>query len=252
MRFASLGSGSQGNATLIESKDQLILIDSGFTVKEFERRIARLGHSPEDITAVLVTHEHSDHLKGIGPLARKYKLPVYMTRGTWSSRDIGEIPHLNIIKGYQQFTIGGLNIMPIAVPHDAREPAQFIVENNGLKLGLLTDLGSISAHVEDFFGDCDGLILEANHDPRMLAGGPYPESLKRRVGGQWGHLSNDQAAGFLTRVEREKLQKLVVAHISLKNNTKALVEQAFFGLLDSIPETLLACQEEGFQWLSID
>ena len=252
MRFASLGSGSKGNGTLVQCDDQLILIDNGFTLKEVERRLARLGHSPEDLSAILVTHEHGDHIKGVGPLSRKYSIPVYMTGGTWNSRNIGEIDQLELIKGYQQFELGAVRILPIAVPHDAREPAQFILEFKGSKLGILTDLGSVSPHVEEFYSDCDALLLEANHDARMLATGPYPESLKRRVGGPWGHLSNDQAAGFLTRVERQKLQKLVVAHISLQNNTISQVETVLSPLVEEIPETRYACQEEGFHWLSID
>ncbi|UTF61063.1 MBL fold metallo-hydrolase [Gilvimarinus sp. DA14] len=251
MRFASLGSGSKGNSTLIEWPGGALLVDCGFSVKETEARLARLGRAAKDLTAVIVTHEHSDHIKGVAALARRYQMPVYMTPGTYHSRDHGRIPELKLIENYQPFTLGGLEVKPVAVPHDAREPAQFVFRCNGRSLGILTDLGNISPHVERAYCDCDALILEANHDPMMLAGGPYPPSLKQRVGGLWGHLSNQQAAGFLQRVDVQRLQHLVVAHISQKNNTLALAKLALEPFTAGIANTIYACQDEGFGWLEI-
>lgn len=248
MRYASLGSGSRGNATLVEAAGQLVLIDCGFTIKEVERRIEKLGRNVADISAVLVTHEHADHLKGVAPLARKYQLPVYMTPGTFRSRDLGKMHQLNLIEGFHPFELGELRVRPVAVPHDAREPAQFIFEYEERRLGVLTDLGNISAHVEEYYRCCDALILEANHDPQMLVSGPYPASLKKRVGGPWGHLSNQQAAGFLQRADRQRLQQLVVAHISQQNNSVAHAREALAGVIDDIPSVIFACQDDGFDW----
>ncbi len=251
MRFASLGSGSRGNATVVEWHSGLLMVDCGFTIKATEQRMARLGKSPEDLKAIIVTHEHSDHLKGVAPLARKYDIPVYMTPGTFKSKDLGRLPVLNLIEGYQPFTLEGMDVMPVAVPHDAREPAQFVFHDGQFRLGVLTDLGSITPHIESSFDGCDALVLEANHDPAMLACGPYPPSLKQRVGGLWGHLSNQQTAGLLERLDLEKLQHLIVAHISQKNNSLSLTEEALAGVLHRVSNVLYACQDEGFDWQHI-
>ncbi|MDO3384089.1 MBL fold metallo-hydrolase [Gilvimarinus algae] len=251
MRIASLGSGSQGNATLLEWRGGALLIDCGFSVKEALARLERLGYSAGELSAVLVTHEHSDHIKGVAALARRFTLPVYMTPGTYHSRNHGMLPHLQLIEGYQPFAIGDLKVEPVAVPHDAREPAQFVFEADGLRVGVLTDLGSISPHVEQSYQGCDALVLEANHDPRMLAGGPYPPSLKQRVGGPWGHLSNQQAAGFLKRLDTARLQHLVIAHISQKNNTLELAREAIEPVSAEVANVIYACQNEGFGWLDV-
>ncbi|WP_444903910.1 MBL fold metallo-hydrolase [Microbulbifer sp. CnH-101-E] len=252
LRFASLGSGSKGNGTLVASGDQCLLVDCGFTIKETERRMSRLGMSPADLAAILVTHEHSDHLSGVAPLARKYGLPIYLTPGTLRARDIGKLPQVHLIEGHQPFLIGDIQVTPVAVPHDAREAAQYVFRSRGSSLGLLTDLGTVTPHVESHFADCDALVLEANHDPQMLAQGPYPPSLKRRVGGAYGHLSNQQAAGFLQRVGYEQLQHLVVAHISEKNNTLELARSALAEMVESVENCIFACQQEGFDWLTVE
>lgn len=251
LRFASLGSGSRGNATLVEWAEGALLVDCGFTIKETEARLARLGKTPRDLTAVLVTHEHSDHIKGVAPLARRYDLPVFMTPGTWHSRDLGDLPGLQLIQSYQSFALAGLQVIPVAVPHDAREPAQFVFEYQGLRLGILTDLGSITPQVEASYQACDALVLEANHDPAMLASGPYPYSLKQRVGGQWGHLSNQQAAGFLQRMDKQRLQHLVVAHISQKNNSVSVAQATLASVIQEIKQVTFACQDQGFDWLAL-
>lgn len=251
MRFASLGSGSRGNATLVEWQGRCLLVDCGFTIKETVLRLARLGKAPEDLAAILVTHEHGDHIKGVAPFARKFNLPVYMTPGTYRSKDLGALPELHLIQGYQPFSVAGVEVVPVAVPHDAREPSQFLFEIAGRRLGILTDLGSISPHVEACYQACDALVIEANHDSGMLASGPYPPSLKRRVGGQWGHLSNQQTAGFLHRAETRRLQHLVVAHISQKNNSLALAQETLAESTRDLERVVYACQDEGFDWLEI-
>ena len=251
LAFSSLGSGSRGNATLVRSDNALLLIDNGFTIKETERRLQQLGHSPSDITAILVTHEHSDHIKGVGPLARKYNLPVYLTHGTARYEGVTQVKALHTINLQRDFSVEDIDIRPVAVPHDAREPCQFVFNCRNKTLGLLTDLGGITSHVEEQYQHCDALMLECNHDPEMLAMGPYPPSLKRRVGGLWGHLSNQQAANLLEKVTRERLQHLVISHISEKNNTEQLARQAILGVFDREPSLHLADQANGFSWLTI-
>lgn len=251
MQFSSLGSGSKGNGTVVRYRDCTLLIDCGFTLKETEKRLRSLGVSPEDIDGVLVTHEHGDHINGVGPLARRYGCRVYMTAGTYRSRDIGAIPNLTLIKEYTPFSIKDIDIHPVAVPHDAEEPAQYIVEAGGKRLGLLTDLGSSTPHIESRYQACDALILEANHDPLMLASGPYPPSLKDRVASAWGHLSNQQAAMLLERVICSRLKHLVVAHISEKNNTIELAREHFDKLALNQQHVIYASQNEGFAWIDL-
>ena len=188
LRFASLGSGSKGNGTLVEDNASCVLIDCGFSVRETERRLRRLGRSPEDISAILVTHEHGDHIRGVAALARKYRLPVRLTHGT---RFAGRFPagdDVQEIVPHQPFQVCSLSIMPVAVPHDAREPVQFVIRSGELAVGVLTDLGTVTASVIEHYSQCDGLLVEANHDTEMLATGPYPYPLKRRVGGDWRRL----------------------------------------------------------------
>ncbi len=251
MRFASLGSGSSGNGLLVEWDAGSLLLDCGFSVRETEARLHRLGKSPRDLAAIVVTHEHGDHIKGVAALARRYQLPVYMTPGTYHSRNLGELPDLRLIHGYSAFELNGLQVQPVAVPHDAREPCQFIFHYRQRRLGVLTDLGSITAHVEASYQNCDAMVLEANHDPLMLASGPYPPSLKQRVGGQWGHLSNQQAAGFLERIDVRRLQHLVVAHISQKNNSVEVAQRALASVITDVAQVTYACQDRGFDWLAV-
>lgn len=255
MRFASLGSGSKGNGTLVENDGCCVLVDCGFSMREAVRRMARLGRDPGDLTALLVTHEHADHIKGVVPLARKYRLPVIMTAGTARALSGIDGPNLELrlelISAYRPFAVGGLEVTPVAVPHDASEPVQYIFESGGRRLGVLTDLGCITPRVSESYRLCDGLLLEANHDPQMLAGGSYPPFLKRRVAGDWGHLNNGQAAGLLATVERSRLQCLAMSHISLRNNRTELVDQAIAGWKHEVGQLVYACQHEGFPWQTL-
>ena len=261
MRFASLGSGSKGNGLLVEHRQTCLLVDCGFTLKDTTRRLARLGKTPTDLTAVLVTHEHGDHIRGVGALARKYNLPVYMTHGTsreWLGRDngINRSVQLEYINSHQDFALGGITVRPVAVPHDAREPCQFTFHCDDKKLGLLTDLGSITPFVQQAYQGCHAVLLECNHDRGMLAEGPYPYSLKQRVGGDYGHLSNEQAAVLLKNIMGEQLQHVVLSHISETNNTaayacnaiKPILQAQFEGLDDVL---IVADQDSGFDWLAV-
>lgn len=248
--FASLGSGSRGNATLIRSENALLLIDNGFTIRETERRMQLLGYSVDQLSGILVTHEHSDHIKGVGPLARKYQLPVYTSHGTALHDGLGYLPKLITINPHRSFSIEDISINPVAVPHDAREPCQFVFSCDHKQLGLLTDLGSITPFVIEQYRNCDALMLECNHDPKMLSMGPYPPTLKLRVGGLWGHLSNQQAANFLAEMDIERLQHLVISHISEKNNTEQLAKAAVAAVFGDRP-LHLATQQHGLGWLQV-
>lgn len=252
LSFASLGSGSKGNATLVSDGETHLLVDCGFTLRETERRLARLGLHPRRLDALLVTHEHGDHVRGVGPLARRHGMPVYLTPGTWLSGRLGELPRRHWITPQARFAVKGLTIDPVTVPHDAREPVQFRIAVGERRLGLLTDLGHPSAHVVEAFAGCDGLVLECNHDPRMLAEGPYPASLKRRVGGDWGHLANGQAAWLLQRLGLDRLQRIVCSHLSEHNNRPELALEALVPLLDGDESRLrVAAQDAGLAWQTL-
>ena len=251
MRFASLGSGSKGNGTLIQSGSTLLLVDCGFSIRETERRMDRLGVSAADLDAVLVTHEHSDHCSGVAPLSRKYQLPVYLTRGTHASGRCEKPHEVCYFHSEAPFQLGEIRVEPIAIPHDAREPCQFVLQSRGFRLGILTDLGSITSAVLDHFRVCHGLLLECNHDREMLHVGPYPPALKRRVGGDWGHLNNRQSAALLEAVQHELMQQLVIAHISEQNNHRERVEDALAPVFPHPERVTWADQELGFDWLEL-
>lgn len=251
MRFASLGSGSRGNATLVEQDDTLLLIDCGFSLRETERRLLRLGRDPAQVRAILVTHEHGDHINGVALFARRHQVPVWFTSGTRAACG-AEISGVRVFNGHAPFAIGALEITPFPVPHDAREPAQFVFSNGAHRLGLLTDTGSLTPHIEQQLTACDALLLECNHDCAMLANGSYPPMLKARVGGSYGHLSNDQAAQLLQRIDCSRLQHIVAAHLSEKNNRPQLAMEALSTALDCSAEWIgVAQQDHGLDWRSL-
>ncbi|MFZ5654821.1 MAG: MBL fold metallo-hydrolase [Pseudomonadota bacterium] len=251
MRVASLGSGSRGNATLIQTADACVLVDCGFPVRETERRLAGRGVDPAALTALLVTHEHSDHLSGVLPLARRYRVPVYMTAGTARAARPRAGDPVELLGAGDRMSLCGLAIEAVEVPHDAREPVQYIFAAGGIRFGVLTDLGSVTPHVIDRYRHCDALLLEANHDRDLLATGVYPPALKRRVGGDWGHLSNCQAAQLLQRLAGGALRQLVIGHVSRQNNSPDHVRAALGPVTGSIERTLYADQDNGFGWLSL-
>ncbi|MCF6282136.1 MAG: MBL fold metallo-hydrolase [Candidatus Polarisedimenticolaceae bacterium] len=246
MRFASLGSGSKGNATLIEAGDIRVLVDCGFAAKELERRLAELAVDPSSLNAILVTHEHGDHLRGVGPVARRYQIPVWMTAGTLKTDRCGQLPELNLINSHaDDFSIGALRVIPFPVPHDAREPCQFSFVHDEKCFTLLTDLGQVTPHVLHEVKRCDALLLECNHDLEMLANGPYPPSVQARVSGAFGHLSNCQATELLLQIESERLSHLVVAHLSQQNNTPERVRETILESLPELESRLTVVQQEG-------
>lgn len=252
MRFCSIGSGSKGNGTLIQKGDTCILIDNGFTLKDVENRLAQKGLTPLDLSAMLVTHEHGDHIKGVGPLARKYRIPVYLSYGTAQHDGLGQIPSCQLFDSHESFEIGSLKVTPVVVPHDAREPTQYVVSDGQFRVGVLTDLGSLTPHILSEYQHCHGLLLETNHDVHMLRNGPYPPKLKARVAGPLGHLSNDQAVQFLNSVPTEQLRYVIATHISEQNNDSEL---AISMLADTLgrdrSSIILADQQIGFEWCEL-
>ncbi len=238
-----------------------VMLDCGFGLREAESRLQRTGLAPRDIDALIVTHEHGDHIGGVARFARKHGTPVWMTYGTYVASRLGETARaahdsgafeVMLIDHHAPFSIGGIEVTPFPVPHDAREPAQFTFSDGAVKLGVLTDLGSVTSHVTTMLSGCDGLVLECNHDARMLAGGAYPPSLKMRVGGSHGHLDNDQAATLLAAVKHDGLQHVLAAHLSRQNNTPALARAALASSLGCAPDWIgVAGQEDGFDWRSL-
>ena len=252
IRFASLGSGSRGNATLVSVGNTLVLVDCGFSAREAERRLARLDVSPAQIDAILVTHEHSDHVGGVARLARRHRLPVWLTPGTRMAWGEQELPELRLINAHEGIAFRDMHIQPCPVPHDAREPCQFVFSDGAFSLGLLTDVGVVTPHLREQMDGCDALLLESNHDVDMLARSPYPASVRRRVGGQLGHLSNAQAAKFLDSIDAARLQHLVAGHLSDTNNCPDLVRETLAAALDCETHWIgVAAQDAGLDWREI-
>lgn len=251
MQFASLGSGSKGNATLVRAGETLVMVDCGFSLREVQRRLERLDLTPADLDAILVTHEHSDHCAGVARLSAHHAIPVYLTHGTASSGRCDGASELRCINPEDRFQIGELVVQAVRVPHDAAEPCQFRFEWCGRVLGVLTDLGCVTPHVMACYSDCHSLVLEFNHDSEMLAAGPYPPTLKRRVGGDWGHLNNRQALDLLQAFGGRTLNNLVVAHISENNNARPLVEAVLREAGETAGAVTWACQSRGFDWLPV-
>ncbi len=254
LRFASLGSGSRGNGTLFEMGGTTILVDCGFSLRQTEARLQRLGKSLQDIDAIVVTHEHGDHLGGVRRAASKGGIPVWMTAGTASEaeRRHGLFDSVRIIGGHERFSIDGIEINPFHVLHDASEPVQFTFSNGGCTVGLLTDLGEVTPHIERQLGGCDALLLECNHDPELLAAGSYPIFLQKRVAGRLGHLSNRQAAVLLKKIDTSRLQHLAVMHMSEKNNREELAASSICGALGCEREWIsIATQQDGLGWREI-
>jgi phosphoribosyl 1,2-cyclic phosphodiesterase len=228
LALCMLASGSKGNAIYISSGTASVLIDAGLSGIEIERRLNSRGIDPGSLDAILVSHEHGDHIQGVGALSRRFRLPVYANRKTRSaaSDQLGKIRELIGFECGMPFTIKDLKVHPFSVSHDAKDPAGFIVHRNGARIGIATDLGIATAMVKEHLKECDLLVLEANHDPGMLLSGPYPWPLKQRVRGRTGHLSNEDSRLLLEEVLHSRLKHIILAHLSKTNNTpeKALQE----------------------------
>jgi phosphoribosyl 1,2-cyclic phosphodiesterase len=261
VKFASLGSGSEGNALLIAAASgatrTVVMLDCGFGIRETERRLARLKMTPADLAGIVVTHEHQDHVGGVFKFARRHRIPVWLSFGTAGA--VGAASDgvtLHLCRDGDRLAIGDLELLPFTVPHDAREPLQYVASDGRQKLGVLTDTGHSTPHLIAALGGCDALMLECNHDRQMLADSTYPPSLKRRIGDGYGHLSNQAIAEILSALDQSRLKIVVGAHLSKQNNTVELATAALYSSLGGgarAPqvEVRVACQEEGFDWIEL-
>ena len=254
MRFTSLGSGSEGNALIVQVGESVVMMDCGFGLAATGIRLAHAGLVPEDIDAILVTHEHSDHIGGVARFARKYNTPVWLTHGTAKVFSPGSLPSvlLNFVDPHEVFSVGDVEVTPYFVPHDAFEPVQYVFSDGNARLGVLTDTGSITEHIKNTLSGCDALVLECNHDLAMLMNGPYPASLKKRVSGKFGHLDNLTAASLLAGIDCSRLKHIFAAHLSQRNNLPTLATAALAGVLGCGTDWIgIAEQENGFDWREI-
>lgn len=239
-----LASGSKGNAIHLSDGQTSFLIDAGLPGREIERRMRILGQRPEELTALVVTHEHSDHVRAVGVLARRWKLPVYLSAATRNAAaGLGALAEVRTFVCGERFAIDGFGVRPFALPHDAADPAGLAIDYGEVKIGLATDLGYATELVRHHLRQCRVLILEANHDPDLLMTGPYPWPLKQRVRGRTGHLSNHDARDVLGELQHPGLQHVVLAHLSEVNNRPDLARRDVGCALTCCRPTLhVACQ----------
>jgi len=254
MRFAMLGSGSAGNGLVAQSGSTTVLLDCGFSLRETILRLARLGLEPEQLSGLMLTHEHEDHARGAYRLSASFNIPLFLTYGTQAKLDAAppEVD-LRVIDGHDPFILKDLEIFPYPVPHDAREPVQYVFGDGDHRLGVLTDTGTSTPYIEKMLSGCQALVLECNHDLDMLMSNPrYPYSLKQRISGAYGHLDNETSAALLSRLDTSQLQHIVAAHLSEKNNRPELARQALSRALNCSQDWInVASQAEGVAWLEI-
>ncbi len=236
MRFCVLGSGSKGNATFVESGQTRILIDAGFSGKEIERRLAEIGVGAESLSALLITHEHGDHVKGAAILSRRFRLPVFVNGATLAAAGpvFDNLPQCLAFVTGQTFLFQDFQIHPFALSHDAADPVGFLLNNGRLFMGYCTDTGQVSRLMQHRLSNCHGLVLECTHDPDLLRNGPYPPSLQQRVRGKTGHLANVEAAGFLREILHDGLEHVVLSHLSETNNRPHLAQEAVAAVLETL------------------
>lgn len=233
-----LASGSRGNSLVVSTGYETVLIDAGLSARKLDRKLRQIGYDMENISALLLTHEHADHICGASTLADRWNIPVYGTAGTLSRLNLKKSGLCNHIHNDMTFSLGSLSVRSFPVPHDARDPVGFVVSAHGKSIGIVTDLGHFSRSHANILKQCNWLVLECNHDPAMLESGPYPPFLKTRIKGNNGHLSNEQASEAIRLSASSHLQGLILAHLSEKNNTRELAESAVLNTLYSLDSRL--------------
>ncbi len=249
-----LASGSKGNSCYVSDGKTTIVFDVGLSAVETQRRIESKGFDPSSLSAIVVTHEHSDHIRGVKVLSRRLSLPVYMNLATKKKvvDNLGNMDNVKLFACGSMFRIGSFFIQPFSVPHDAADPAGFILIRNNVKIGIVTDLGTITGMIEEKIRECNLLIIEANHDVNMLRNGPYPWYLKQRINSKTGHLSNDNAAKVVKNIRHPNLKHVILVHLSCKNNSvKAAFECVNKALLGYSTHIHVASQELGSKVLSL-
>jgi len=257
LRFKNLGSGSTGNATVVEGRSgsqvRRLLIDCGFGIRQLQGRLAQAQLQIEDLDAVFITHEHSDHIGCALAVALRYRIPVWMSHGTHAALGAPDFDGmLRVAHDMEAIDLGAFEARPFTVPHDAREPLQLRCSDGARHLGVLTDLGHASDHVLQQLHGCHALMIEANHDPELLQASRYPLFLKRRVGGPYGHLANRATADILRAVRHPGLQRVVAAHLSAQNNAPDLAQQALAPALEWPAEAIaVASPTTGTPWLAV-
>ncbi len=257
MRFCSLGSGSSGNATVVEARSgtttSRVLIDCGFSLRELTLRLTRVGLATADLDAIFITHEHGDHVGCALTLSQRERIPLWTSRGTWraiGAPDAG--PLLRFARDGDAIAVGDLHLQPFTVAHDAQEPLQLALGDGARKLGVLTDVGSITPHLLDHLQGCDAMLLECNHDRDLLAASRYPDSVKRRIGGRFGHLANEVAAEILRTCGHPRLGTIVAAHLSEQNNRPELAREALAAAAGRAPaDVVVADPRHGVDWLAV-
>jgi phosphoribosyl 1,2-cyclic phosphodiesterase len=255
IRFKSLGSGSTGNATVVQARGEgtitHVLVDCGLGIRQLDKRLAQAGMMAEQIDAIFITHEHGDHIGCAQQLAMRERIPVWMSEGTWLGLGQPDFDGLlRLARDSTPIEVGALQLHPFTVPHDAREPLQLACSDGSVSLGVLTDLGHATPHVIDQLRGCATLLLECNHDPQLLADSSYPPFLKRRVGGAWGHLANEAAAAIAQAILPHGLRQVVAAHLSEQNNRPDLVRSALALALGTAVEVHVADGPSGSSWLT--
>jgi phosphoribosyl 1,2-cyclic phosphodiesterase len=256
LRFASLASGSGGNCLVADADGTRVLIDCGLNLTDTEKRLRRLGLEPGDIDGLLITHEHGDHAHGVFDFAAAHGVVVYLSYGTMlamkAEGKVIEGVRMVFINGRQSEALEGMQVMPFTVPHDAREPVQFVVSDGARKLGVLTDIGAPTAHVAQTLSGLDALVLECNYDREMLWNGDYPRWLKQRIAGPFGHLDNEDSGRLLGALDCSKLKHIIGAHLSQQNNRPELARAVLARALNCDEAWIgLATQDEGFAWRSL-
>lgn len=232
LQIAALGSGSSGNSLLVRSGGTTLLLDCGFTMKETIARMHHLGVTPSDLSAVLVSHEHGDHIKGVGPLSRKFGLPVWCTHGTYNGARDNRFSSVRLFNAHEPFTINEISVSPFPTPHDAAESCQFVFSAQSARFANVTDLGACTPHVREMLAGVNALVVECNYDNDMLRNGPYPPSLQARIRSDYGHLGNDQAGMLLKELDHPALQHILLGHLSEQNNSDSAALETMQSHLD--------------------
>jgi len=254
LKFSILSSGSGGNSVYIEADGKRILIDAGLSEKKLSQRMAHIDRSLNGLDAVFATHEHTDHIRGMGPLLRKHQLSLYTTEGTYkrACHSLGKLPGFTPIRAGQPVEFGELIVEPYATPHDAEESVAFVIHYRGLRLGIATDLGKVTAEVTSKLQKLDALLIESNHDVDMLDAGPYPWVTKRRIKSDVGHLSNEACGEILSSVKHSGLRLIVLMHMSETNNHPELARiTAHQALGQDTPEMIIAEQNHPTPLMSL-